>query len=156
GVANDGTVFVRTDTAGAINAGRVVRLGLAARVTDTDLGTPVQVNGAAAQWFQLSPDGTWIAATASRNLSAYTILGGVLGAEDKLETGALSKGFGIANDNRIYELTLAGTLLQWTPAVSGTGQSSGAASTIATVNSSVGQWVLGPNGQVAYLQGPGT
>jgi hypothetical protein len=160
GVANDGTVFVRTDTAGAVNAGKVVQLSVTGKVTDTDLGTAVMVNGNAAQWFELSPDGTWIAADSKGNLSAYTIgIGGagVLGAEDMLETAGKAASFGIANDNRVYELTTGGvanSLLQWTPSLSAlTGASDGKASASATVNTSVGQWVLGANGQVAYLKG---
>jgi hypothetical protein len=158
GVANDGTVFVRTDTSGAVNAGKVVQLSVTAKVTDTDLGTPITVSGNAATWFQLSPDGNYIAADAMSNLSVYSIGptgAGVLGAEDVLESTGISASFGIANDDRVYELTTGApnNLDQWTPSVNVFGVTDGNASGLAMVNASVGKWVLGANGQVAYLQG---
>jgi hypothetical protein len=145
-VAADGSVIV-ADPGAATNFG-VTLLAAGGFNVDT-AGTDIHVDGVAhvGTSFQLSPDGRAIAVldSASGNLSAYTIAGNAVGPEQELVTTGTANSFGIANDLKVYEFTTGGDLRFYDPF---------AATPVLTptlVGSSVAQYQLGPNGQVAYL-----
>jgi hypothetical protein len=170
GVAADGVIFNRTSDPGADpNAqNRAVRIGFGS--FDDDLppsapfGTVLTVNGGQApsngSSFQISPDGTTIAVLSTGgggnngDLSVYTegLVGGVptLSAETPLDTVGQGTNFGMALDQKVYELTAGPTLQFYDPFASTP------VLTPTVVSDKVSQWQLGPAGQLAFLTTDGT
>jgi hypothetical protein len=177
GVDAAGFLFV-VDSGAATNKGVTILQaggGSAHMVTNVDNGTDIAVNGNAhaATSFSLSPDGTAIAVLDSTkgNLSAWkttsldAATAGVssAGPELELEHAGLAKGFGIANDLRVYELTTAATLQYYAPFANSALTPTVSGDTLAqwqltptVLSANVAQWQLGPNGEAAYLTTSGS
>ena len=146
-VAADGSLIV-ADPGAATNTG-VTRLANGGFNVDSQ-GTDLPVNGAAktGSSFSLPPNGRAIVVLdgTGKNLSAYSLAGGNLGAEQKLDSAGGTQSFGIGNDLKVYGYTTGNTLQVYQPF---------AANPVlqpAIISANVTQWQLGPNGEPVYVK----